>query len=189
MFRNIVCARSLCSGQWALSKEAKLQRSVVAIAVALICAGCSLFEKETTPPSPPPRLDEATVRQFATEQQIAWNAQNFDHFYSLCAPDAVFVSIHWNSDGSITREQRTLEQDRAAAEHFFAGHPDKFIETDTIDSIKVAPDGFSARILGHQTARFVARGHQQVLHASTDQTVALRSGRLVSLGQTDTTER
>jgi SnoaL-like protein len=142
-----------------------------------------------TPKAPIPRLDDATIRKFVAEQEAAWNARDFDHYYSLCAQDAVFVSVHWNSDGSFTREQRTLDEDRTSAQKFFANHPDKVVETDTIDSVTVTPDGLSARVVGHGTIRFVAKGKPQVLNAITDQTVVLRDGHVLSLGQTDVSER
>ncbi len=123
------------------------------------------------------------------EQQAAWNARDFDHFYKLCSLDAVFVSIHWNGDGSITRQQRTPQQDRIAAEQFFSGHPGKFSETDTIDSIKIGPDGRSARVLGHGTMHFTAHDKTEVLNATTDQTVILKDGRVRSLGQISTMAR
>jgi ketosteroid isomerase-like protein len=160
----------------------------MAFLLALVCAGCSIISP-LSKPAAPARLDDATIRQFVTEQQAAWNARDFDHFYKLCSPDAVFVSIHWNGDGSITRQQRTIDQDRSAAQQFFASHPGKFSEIDTIDNIKIAPDGLSARVLGHGTMHFDAHGKVGVLNATTDQTIVLKDGRIHSLGQIDTTAR
>ncbi len=151
----------------------------------LLLSGCSiLFHKPSAPAST--QLDESAVRSFESEQETAWNARDFDHFYGHCAPDAVFVSIHWNADGSITREQRTLLEDRAAAEKFFAAHPGKLSETDAIDSVQLAPDHRSARILGRGSMRFVTNGRDEILNATTDQTVVLRDGLILSLGQTRT---
>lgn len=142
-------------------------------------------------PSPkgPTRLDEAAIRAFVADEEAAWNARDFDHYYGLCTPDAAFISLHWNADGSITRDQRTVAEDRASAERFFASHPGKVVETDTIDSITMAPDGLSARVLGHGSIRFSSNGKPQVLNAVTDQTLILRDGRILSLGQTDVSER
>jgi nitrous oxide reductase accessory protein NosL len=164
------------------SREAHL-RKVAAVALAgLLMNGCSVFR--SLPPAPgPSQLDESAIRQFEANQETAWNTRDFDHFYAHCAPDAVFVSIHWNADGSITREQRTLLEDRAAAERFFAAHPGKLSEIDAIDSIQLAPDRRSARILGRGTVRFLTNGRGETLNASTDQTVVLRDGHILSLGQ------
>jgi ketosteroid isomerase-like protein len=144
---------------------------------------------QATPPVAPPRLSDATIRAFVVEQEAAWNARDFDHYYSLCTPDAAFISLHWNADGSITREQRSAAEDRAGAQKFFASHTGKVTETDTIDSITIAPDGLSARVLGHGSIRFSTKGKPQVLNAVTDQTIILRDGHVLSLGQTDVSER
>jgi hypothetical protein len=171
-----------------LSRETHLRRTSIVAIAALGCAACSTVVPLSQPPKPA-RLDDASVRQFAAEQEAAWNGRDFDHFYRLCTLDAVFVSIHWKADGSITREQRTPQQDRSAAERFFAAHPGKFSETDTIDSIKLAPDGLSARVLGHATMRFATNDKVEVLNATTDQTVVLKDGHILSMGQTNTSER
>jgi hypothetical protein len=171
-----------------LSREAQLRNASIVAIAALSCAACSTVIPLSKPPAPV-RLDDASVRQFTAEQEAAWNGRDFDHFYRLCTPDAVFASIHWKADGSITREQRTPQQDRSAAERFFAAHPGKFSETDTIDSVKLAPDGLSARILGHATMRFATNDKVEILNATTDQTVVLKEGHILSTGQTNTSER
>jgi hypothetical protein len=188
MTGNIVVARSLCSGRTGLSEETKLRIAAIVAIAALSCAACSTVTP-VSKPTGPDRLDDASVRRFAAEQEAAWNGRDFDRFYSLCSPDAVFVSIHWRADGSITREQRTPQQDRSADERFFAAHPGKFIETDTIDSIKLSPNGLNARILGHATMRFATSEKGEMLNATTDQTVVLKDGHILSMGQTDTSER
>ena len=135
------------------------------------------------------RLDEPEVRAFAQSQESAWNAHDFDRFYATVAPDAVFVSVRWNEDGTITRETRTPQEDRAAAERYFKAHPGKFTETAEIDRIEIAPDGLSAHVVGHQTAHIEGPPKPSVLRATTELTVVLRQGRLLSLGQTDTAVR
>ena len=135
------------------------------------------------------RLDEPAVRAFAANQEAAWNAHDFDRYYATVAPDAVFVSVRWNADGSITKETRTPKEDRTAAEHYFQTHPGKFTEVAEIDRIEIAPDGLSAHVVGHQTARIEGTPKPSVLRAATEQTIVLRQGRLLSLGQTDTAVR
>jgi ketosteroid isomerase-like protein len=170
-----------------LSKEDVLRRVSIAAAVALVCGACSVFGGLGAPKVA--RLDEPAVRAFAASQEAAWNAHDFDRFYATVAPDAVFVSVRWNADGSITRETRTPQEDRAAAEHYFKTHPGKFTELADIDRIEIAADGLSAHVVGHQTARIEGSPKPSVLRATTEQTVILRGGRLLSLGQTDTAVR
>jgi hypothetical protein len=169
-----------------LSKEEFLRRVATAAGAALVCGACMIMG-----PGAPKlaRLDEPTVRAFAASQEAAWNAHDFDRFYATCAPDAVFVSVRWNADGTITRETRTPVEDRAAAEKYFKGHPGKFSEVAEIDRIEIAADGLSAHVLGHQTARIEGVPKPSVLRATTEQTVVLRQGHLLSLGQTDTAVR
>jgi hypothetical protein len=164
-----------------------VRRIGIAAAVALVCGACSVFGGLSTPKVA--RLDETTVRAFAASQEAAWNEHNFDRYYATCAPDAVFISVRWNADGSITRETRTPQEDRAAAERYFKAHPGKFTEVGEIDRIEIAPDGLSAHVVGHQTARIEGSPKPSVLRATTEQTVVLRQGRLLSLGQTDTAVR
>jgi hypothetical protein len=170
-----------------LSKEEIVRRVAIAAVVALVCGACSVLEGLNTPKVA--RLDETTVRAFAASQEEAWNAHDFDRFYATVAPDAVFVSVRWNADGSITRETRTPQEDRVAAERYFKSHPGKFTEVAEIDRIEIAPDGLSAHVVGHQTARIESSPKPSVLRATTEQTVVLRQGRLLSLGQTDTAVR
>lgn len=164
-----------------------MPRVAIAVAVALVCGACSLLAGLNTPRIA--RLDEPTLRAFAAGQEAAWSAHDFDRFYGTVAPDAVFVSVRWNADGSITREKRTPQEDRAAAERYFKAHPGKFTEVAEIDRIDIAADGLSAHIVGHQTARIEDSPKPSVLRATTEQTVVLRQGRVLSLGQTDTAVR
>jgi hypothetical protein len=164
-----------------------VRRFLIAAGAALLCGACSLVGQRDTPKIA--KLDEPTVRAFATDQEAAWIAHDFDRYYAICAPDAVFVSVHWNGDGTITRETRTPAEDRAAAEKYFKSHPGKFTADAQIDRIEIAADGLSAHILGHETARIGDAPKPNVLRATTEQTVVLRAGRLLSLGQTDTSVR
>jgi hypothetical protein len=170
-----------------LSKEESVRRVAIAAGAALVCGACSLLGGLGAPKVT--RLDEPTVRAFAASQEAAWNAHDFERFYATVAPDAVFVSVRWNADGSITRESRTPKEDRAAAEHYFQTHPGKFTEVADIDRIEIAPDGLSAHVVGHQTARIESSTKPSVLRATTEQTVVLRGGHVLSLGQTDTAVR
>jgi hypothetical protein len=163
-----------------------VRRLAVAASAAFLAAACA-----TAPEDPAPKaasLDEKTVRDFAASERAAWVAHDYDLYYALCAPDALFVSVRWNPDGTITREHRTPREDRDQAEHFFAVNPGKFDETDVIDNIQIAPDGLSAKITGHQTAH-IDGSPGVVLRASTEETIVVREGRVRSMGQTDTAVR
>lgn len=163
-----------------------MRRVAIAAGIALVCGACAMIGPGTPKAA---RLDEPMVRAFAASQEAAWNAHDFNSFYATCAPDAVFVSVRWNADGTITRETRTPQEDRAAAERYFKTHPGKFSEVAEIDRIEIAPDGLSAHVVGHQTARIDGPPKPSVLRATTEQTVVLRQGRVLSLGQTDTAVR
>jgi len=162
-----------------------LRKETIAALAVLFVGACALVSPARGPMIE--HLDEVTVRAFLASEQAAWNAHDFDRYYALCAPDATFLSVRWNGDGSITRKMRTLEEDRAEAEHYFKDHPGRFSETDAIDRIVIARDGRSARILGHETARI--EGERGTLRATTEETVVLRNGRALCLGQIDTQVR
>jgi|SRR5579871_4207637 len=159
-----------------------LRAAAIAVWVALAASGCALIGAPNGKDAA--KLDEAGIRAFRASEEAAWVAHDFGHYYALCAPDAVFVSVRWNADGTFSRERRTAAEDRAAAEAFFGKHPGKFTESDAIDRIVIAPDGQSARILGHEIAR--VEGERGAMRATTEETVVLRGGRILSLGQTDT---
>ena len=169
-----------------LSKKKHLGRIGIVAGAALVSAACTIMG-----PGEPKlaRLDEPTVRAFTEGQEAAWNAHDFDRYYATCAPDAVFVSVRWNADGTITRQTRTAKEDRAAAEKYFKLHSGKFTEVADIDRIEIAPDGLTAHVVGHQTARVEGSPKPSVLRATIEQTVVLRDGRVLSLGQTDTAVR
>jgi hypothetical protein len=169
-----------------LSKEALL-RHIIAVAAALLGAGCSTFSPDAW--FGPSKLDEQTVRAFAESERNAWIAHDYESYYRHAAPEATYVSVRWNTDGSITREQRSPGEARKAAELYFTSHPGKFSETDTIDRIEIAADGLSARIVGHAVARIEKPGKDDILRATTEEKLVLRGGRIYSMGQTDTAVR
>jgi hypothetical protein len=170
-----------------MSEEAQLRRIAIAAATVLFGAGCSVLPIDSW--FGPSRLDEHTVRAFAECERSAWIAHDYDSYYGLAAPEASYVSVRWNADGSITREKRSPGEARKAAEEYFRVHPGKFSETDTIDRVEIASDGRSAKIVGHAVATIEKPGKDDVLRAATEETIVLRHGRLYSLGQTDTAVR
>jgi hypothetical protein len=164
-----------------------LRRIAIAVATALFGTSCSILPLDVW--FGPSKLDEHAVRSFAESERTAWIAHDYESYYGLAAPEASYTSVRWNADGSITRERRTPVEARQAAELYFRAHPGKFNEIDTIDRIEIAPDGLSARIEGHAVARIEKPGKDDVLRATTEETVVLRRGKIYSLGQTDTAVR
>ncbi len=162
-------------------------RVAIAVAAALLGAGCSTLSPDSW--FGPSKLDEHAVREFAESERAAWIAHDYESYYRHAAPEATYVSVRWNTDGSITREQRSREEARRAAEQYFLTHPGKFSETDMIDRIEIAPDGLSARIVGQAVARIEKPGKDDVLRATTEEKLILRAGRIYSLGQIDTAVR
>lgn len=132
------------------------------------------------------RLTEPAIRAFVARQEAAWNGRDAQAFAATFTPDAVFVDQARNSNGGVTSNgSSTLAQAIAQARRFFTRST--FRETATIDRVEVAPDGRSARVLGHETTRIETPGRpSRTLCAETEQTVILARGRILSRGQTDT---
>ena len=136
-----------------------------------------------------PSLTEQAARAFVARQEAAWNARDVTAFFATFAPDAVFVDQARDSHGGITANGRsTLLQARLQARRFVTKN--RFSETSTVDRVVIAPDGRSARVLGHERSRIENAGQPpRTLCAETDQTLVLAQGRLLSRGQTDTDVR
>jgi hypothetical protein len=138
-------------------------------------------------PGAAPCLTEASVRGFLGRQAAAWDRRDFDGYYAMAAPDAVFVTIHPGADGRTVREQTDPAADRAEAERLFA-RITGYAGSERILRIVIAEDGRSARVFGEETARFVQDGRPRHLCSRTEQRLVLRAGRILSLGQTDRAE-
>lgn len=136
------------------------------------------------------RLTEAAVRAFVERQEAAWNARDVRAFAATFTADAVFVDQARNSNGGVTSNgSSTLAQATAQAKRFFA--KSHFQATGVVDSVTIAPDGRSARVVGHEVTRIEATGQRpaHALCAQTAQTLVLTGGRILSKGQTDTDVR
>jgi hypothetical protein len=138
---------------------------------------------------PPPHrpLTEQTIRAFLARQERLWIHRNFPGFFALAAPEAIFATVRSAPDGSVTSERETVAESRRSAEKVF-GTIDRFAETSTIDSIEIAPDGVSARVLGHEQAEVFRGPQRKRLCAATEQKLILRNGQILSLGQIDRME-
>ncbi|HSV02970.1 MAG TPA: nuclear transport factor 2 family protein [Phenylobacterium sp.] len=133
----------------------------------------------------PARLTQAGVRAFAARQERAWNASDAAGFFGLFTPDARFTDQARAKDGRVVPYgTSTLAQARAQATSFFARS--RHHETSTIRSVRIAPDGRSAVVLGDEVAEIATAGRTRRSCAETEQTIVLTPAGLRSKGQTDT---
>lgn len=153
-----------------------LQRLILLLAVSAAPA--------TVDAVPLHRLRERAVRNFVDRQERLWVQRDFDGYFALAAPEAVFVTERRAADGTITSERETVPESRRAAEQAFATL-DGFSETSFVDRVEIAPDGRSATVLGHEEAEVVRGAVRKRLCATTEQKLVLRKGHILSLGQTD----
>jgi hypothetical protein len=127
------------------------------------------------------------VRRFLQRQEAAWNAGRIDDYFAGFTADAVFVDQHVTPKEVITYGRSTLPQARAAARRFLA--TSKSLERGSVRSIRIAPDGRTARVLGYEATTVTAGGRTRHVCANTDQTLVLAGGRILSKGQTDSIVR
>jgi hypothetical protein len=133
----------------------------------------------------PTRLTDAEIRAFVARQEKAWNGGDVAGFFALATSDASFTDQARAKDGRVVvYGASTVAQARAQASRFFAGSHTR--ETVTVRSVQIAPDGRSARVVGHEDALLTGAGHTRHLCAETLQTVVLTPAGLRSKGQIDT---
>jgi hypothetical protein len=149
----------------------------------LLGSGCAVIDRVFGPS----KIDEEAARAFITQQEAAWNAHDFQKFYALCAPEAQFTTKHVSIEGRIDWERHNVAEDWAAASAFFAAHSDAFREQDAIDRIDIAADGMSAHVVTQESAELGDKTRKARFHATTEQTLVLRHGRILSLGENKTT--
>ena len=149
----------------------------------LLGSGCAMIDSVFGPS----KIDEKSARAFVADQETAWNAHDFQKFYGLCAPEAVFVTKHLSVDGRTEWERHNVAEDWAAASAFFAANPQAFREQDTIDHVDIAADGLSAHVVIQESAELADKHRKVSYHATTEQTLVLRNGKILSLGESKTT--
>jgi hypothetical protein len=132
-------------------------------------------------------LTEQTVRAHLKAQEAAWNARRIEAYFAGFTPDAVFVDQHVTPKEVITYGRSTLPEAKAAARRFLAGA--QSIERGEPRSIRIAPDGKSARVLGWEVTTVTSGGRTRRVCAHTDETLVLTGGRIRSKGQTDSVVR
>ncbi|HEX2560688.1 hypothetical protein [Phenylobacterium sp.] len=128
-------------------------------------------------------LTEASVRRYLVAQERAWNERRLDAYFAGFAPDAVFVDQHKTPKETIVYGRSGLAEAKAAARRFLATSTSA--ERGTVRSIRIAPSGRTARVLGFEVSTVTTGGLVRRVCAETDQTLVLAAGRVLSKGQTD----
>ena len=113
-----------------------------------------------------------------------WDARDWRGYFSLCAPEAVFIDERRDSAGRVTRDVEGVEQSRRSAEAIFAKIA-SFRETSAIDRIAIASDGQSATVWGHERATFSRGSQRRERCAATETNLVLRGGRALLLQEID----
>jgi uncharacterized protein (TIGR02246 family) len=133
-----------------------------------------------------PGLTEPAVRAFITHQEAAWNARDATGFAATFTLDAVFVDQSQNPGGGVTPNgSSTRTQAMVQAKRFFAAAP--FHEDAAIDRIEIAADGRTARVISHAVSVVEPKGRpKRRFCASTEQSLVLSAGRILSKGQVQT---
>ncbi|MFC3079200.1 hypothetical protein ACFODL_13970 [Phenylobacterium terrae] len=128
-------------------------------------------------------LTEAGVRRYLAAQEKAWNERRLDAYFAGFTADAVFVDQHKTPEETITYGRSGLAEAKAAARRFLASSSSQ--ERGAVRSIRIAPSGRTARVLGFEVTTVTTGGRVRRVCAQTDQTLVLAGGRVLSKGQTD----
>lgn len=129
-------------------------------------------------------LTEAAARRFLAEQEAAWNAGRLDAYFGRFTKDAVFVDQHRTPKETIVYGRSSLDEARTYAAK--ARKTWRSVERGSVRSIRIAPDGKSARVLGSEVTTLSSAARTRTVCAQTEQTLVLSGGRILSRGQTDT---
>jgi hypothetical protein len=132
-------------------------------------------------------LTEAAVRRYLAAQEKAWNERRLDAYFAGFTPDAVFVDQHKTPEETIVYGRSGLAAAKAASRKFLASATSA--ERGTVRSIRIAPSGRTARVLGFEVSTVTTGGRVRRVCAETDQTLVLAGGRVLSKRQTDSIVR
>lgn len=133
---------------------------------------------------PTHQITKPAVRAFVARQEALWNSRDLAGFFALAAPEAVFVTERTGANGRVAVERETAAESRRSAERAFATIS-RFRESTSIERIEIAADGLSARVFGREQAEVTRGGATLRLCAETEQSLILRAGTILTLGQTD----
>jgi uncharacterized protein (TIGR02246 family) len=166
-----------CGGGGPRSGGGGVGRATAGLAALLILASPAIAARG---------LAEPAIRDFVARQEAAWNARDVAGFAATFTPDAVFVDQSRNPGGGVTPNgSSTRAQAMAQARRFFAAAP--FHEGALIDRIEIAADGRTARVVSHAVATVEPKGRPaRRFCASTEQSLVLTAGRILSKGQVQT---
>lgn len=129
------------------------------------------------------RITEADVHAFMARQEQAWNAGDFDRYFTAFASSARFTDQAYVGDKPpVPYGTSTLAQARAQARRSAA----RTRERGEVRRIEIAADGRSAKVTSRVGTAVTEKGRTRRLCASRVQTLTLDGGRLRSTGQTDT---
>jgi hypothetical protein len=128
-------------------------------------------------------LTESSVRGYLAAQEKAWNERRLDAYFAGFTPDAMFVDQHRTPEETIVYGRSGLAQAKTAAHRFLATA--QSVERGSVRSIRIAPSGSAARVLGFEVSTVTRGGRVRRVCAQTDQTLVLSRGRVLSKGQTD----
>lgn len=135
-----------------------------------------------------PTFSEPAVRAFLARQDHAWSAGDLGAYFATFAPDAVFIDQAQNPRGGVLPYgQSSLAEARAQARRTLA--QSKVRQESVLESLQVAPDGKSARIVTRDASQISTGGSVRRACARGEQRLSWSGGRLVSHGQTETAVR
>jgi uncharacterized protein (TIGR02246 family) len=141
-----------------------------------------LFAATAAQAAPPP---EADIRALVERQQRAWNASDTAAYFSVFAPDAIFVD-QARSGNTITPYGRaTLKAAQVQTRKFMA--TSKSAETGEVKSVQV--NGEQARALSSVVSTITARGATRTTCVDRQQVFRRDGGRWRITAQTDTVFR
>jgi hypothetical protein len=156
----------------------------IKVAIAAIIAGS--LGVSTNNAAGAPQLSPEAVRAFVQAQNRAWSARDFARYYATFGPQAEIVTIRTTPGGKVTRTVKSPAEDRNEAERFFASTRATIHETDRIEKIEIAPDGRHARVRWIEEASLAENGKPRLLHATAEEELESRNGRIVALRLTET---
>jgi hypothetical protein len=133
----------------------------------------------------PARLSEPEVRAFVARQSKLWNAGELGAYFALFTPAATFTDRGRAKDGrEVAYGESTLAEARRQARKSLA--QSKVQETVSVRSVRLAPDGRSARVESAGVTLISEKGRTRRICGERRQTVVATPRGLRSTGQVET---
>lgn len=156
----------------------KLRVAIAAVVVGGLAAGMN-------DAAGAPKLSPESTRAFVEAQNRAWSARDFARYYATFDPHAEIVTIRATPGGKVTRTVKSPARDRSEAERFFASTRAAIHETDRIEKMEIAPDSRHARVRWVEETSMMENGKSRLLHATAEEELEWRNGRIVALRLTE----